>query len=316
MEQIIAIVGPTAVGKTALSFHLADHYGTELISGDAYQIYRHMDIGTAKPTAAELLRFRHHLIDIAEPGEAYSAARFCAMAGDVAHALQRQGKVPVLVGGTGLYVQSFLEGFTFDGSAVDEAARTAARERIAAMGEAELIAYIRQQTEWEVPDWHELVSNEHRLVRLMVAIEKGEGRTFVRSGKDRTLAWPAYVIGLSLPRPVLYERIETRIDVMLEEGWVEEVERLLAAGVDPACQAMKAIGYAELTAYVHGELTLDEAAATIKTRTRHFAKRQLTWFKRMPYIHWFAKEEYDSEDALARAVLTETDAWLARTERP
>ena len=303
MEKVIAIIGPTAVGKTALSFALAEHYGTDLISGDAYQIYRHMDIGTAKPTADELARYHHSLIDIAEPDEPYSAARFCDMAGKAIAEVNGKGKIPILVGGTGLYVQSLLEGYDFQTARMTEADKEAAQARIDALSQEELKAYIETETDWQPPDWHELFSNTHRLTRLVSAIEQGEGKSFVRTGKARDVVYDAYVIGLRLPRDVLYRRIEERVDAMIAAGWVDEVQYLLDKGIPTDCQAMKAIGYQELALYLQGQMPLDDAVARIKTRTRRFAKRQLTWFKRMPYIHWYDKDQYDGEEALIQAVL-------------
>lgn len=307
MEKVIAIVGPTAVGKTALSFALADHYGSDLISGDAYQIYRHMDIGTAKPTADELARYRHYLIDVADPDEPYSAAKFCTMAGDAITKINGEGKIPILVGGTGLYVQSLLEGYDFQASRMAEDDKLRAQAKLEALDEEALKVYIRKETAWEPPDWHELLSNTHRLTRLVSAIEQGEGHAFVRQGKAHDLVYDAYVIGLRLPRDVLYSRIEERVDVMAEGGWIDEVRRLLELGFSPDSQAMKAIGYQELGQYVLGRMPLDEALRQIKTRTRHFAKRQLTWFKRMPYIHWYDKDHYDNEQELIAAVLEDID---------
>lgn len=303
MEKVIAIIGPTAVGKTALSFALAQHYGTDLVSGDAYQIYRHMDIGTAKPTADELARYHHYLINIAEPDEPYSAARFCDMAGRAITAVNEKGKIPILVGGTGLYVQSLLEGYDFQTARMTEADKQAAQARIAAMDEGQLKAYIQRETDWQPPDWHELLANTHRLTRLVSAIERGEGKTFVRAGKAAGLIYDAYVIGLRLPRDVLYARIEERVDAMVTAGWVGEVRHLLDMGIPTDCQAMKAIGYQELALYLQHQMPLEDAVARIKTRTRRFAKRQLTWFKRMPYIHWYDKDQYDGEAALIQAVL-------------
>lgn len=303
MEKVIAIIGPTAVGKTALSFALAQHYGTDLVSGDAYQIYRYMDIGTAKPTADELARYHHYLINIAEPDEPYSAARFCDMAGRAITAVNEKGKIPILVGGTGLYVQSLLEGYDFQTARMTEADKQAAQARIAAMDEGQLKAYIQRETDWQPPDWHELLANTHRLTRLVSAIERGEGKTFVRAGKAAGLIYDAYVIGLRLPRDVLYARIEERVDAMVAAGWVGEVRHLLDMGIPTDCQAMKAIGYQELALYLQHQMPLEDAVARIKTRTRRFAKRQLTWFKRMPYIHWYDKDQYDGEAALIQAVL-------------
>lgn len=303
MEQVIAIIGPTAVGKTALSFALAEYFHTELISGDAYQIYRHMNIGTAKPTADELQRYRHYLIDIAEPGESYSAATFCQMADAAIHEINKKHTIPILVGGTGLYVQSLLEGYQFGASHADETVRQDAKKAIQSFTTEELQSYIIAQTDWQPADWHELLANTNRLVRLMTAIHMGEGRQFVRATKADGLVYQAYVIGLSLPREVLYARIEKRIDMMLEAGWIDEVQQLLAQGISTDCQAMKAIGYQELAAYLQGTMPLELAVAQIKKRTRHFAKRQLTWYRRMPYIHWFEKNNYPSEDALIADVI-------------
>lgn len=303
MNRVIAIIGPTAVGKTALSFTLADQFHTELISGDAYQIYRHMSIGTAKPSDEELRRYTHHLIDIADPSEAYSAALFCTMADKAIQAITAKGTVPIIVGGTGLYVQSLLEGYRFDTTRADEALRDRTKEKIKSLTETDLKDYITAHTAWQPPDWHELLANTNRLIRLLCAIEMGEGRQFVRAAKADGLVYDAYVIGLSLPREVLYRRIEKRIDMMIDGGWIEEVEALLKMGISPHCQAMKAIGYQELAAYIQGDMPLDEAITQIKTRTRRFAKRQLTWYRRMPYIHWFEKERYPSEEALAADVI-------------
>ena len=303
MEQVIAIIGPTAVGKTALSFALAEYFHTELISGDAYQIYRHMNIGTAKPTADELQRYRHYLIDIAEPGESYSAATFCQMADAAIHEINKKHTIPILVGGTGLYGQSLREGYQFGASQADETVRQDAKKAIQSFTTEELQSYIIAQTDWQPADWHELLANTNRLVRLMTAIHMGEGRQFVRATKADGLVYQAYVIGLSLPREVLYARIEKRIDMMLEAGWIDEVQQLLAQGISTDCQAMKAIGYQELAAYLQGTMPLELAVAQIKKRTRHFAKRQLTWYRRMPYIHWFEKNNYPSEDALIADVI-------------
>ncbi|MCH4166780.1 MAG: tRNA (adenosine(37)-N6)-dimethylallyltransferase MiaA [Megasphaera sp.] len=312
MEPLIAIVGPTAVGKTDLSFAIADAFGSDIISGDAYQIYRHMDIGTAKPSVHELAQYRHYLIDVANPGDPWSAAMFCQHAAAVIQTITAAGRMPLLVGGTGLYIQALLEGYDFSGSPMGENEKEQACRRIARSTEEELQTYIRSHTDWEPADWHELFANSHRLNRLIAAIEAGDGAAFVRSGKSGSLVYHAYVIGLSLPRPVLYERIEKRIDAMIAAGWIEEVQRILAEGAPPDCQAMKAIGYEELAAYIQGTMTLADAVERIKIRTRRFAKRQLTWFKRMPYVHWYEKETYADEKELAAAVIADVQEYMAR----
>ena len=307
MNEIIAIIGPTAVGKTALSFKLAERFQTELVSADAYQVYKGMDIGTAKATKDELATYRHHLIDIIEPNEDFSAAAFQEAARTTIEDLHERGKIPILVGGTGLYVQSLLEGYEFKAKRHSREERQAALSRIAALSEEELKAYITEKTGYEPPDWHELLSNSHRLVRLVGAIEKGDGAAAVMPQKAGGPLYHAFVIGLSLPRRVLYERIEKRIDAMIEAGWIDEVQQLLQDGVSPEAQAMKAIGYKELALYLDGQLSLEAASELIKKRTRHFAKRQMTWFKRMPYIRWYEKDDFVTEDELASAVIQDIE---------
>ena len=307
MNEIIAIIGPTAVGKTALSFKLAERFQTELVSADAYQVYKGMDIGTAKATKDELATYRHHLIDIIEPNEDFSAAAFQEAARTTIEDLHERGKIPILVGGTGLYVQSLLEGYEFKAKRHSKEERQAASSRIAALSEEELKAYITEKTVYEPPDWHELLSNSHRLVRLVGAIEKGDGAAAVMPQKAGGPLYHAFVIGLSLPRQVLYERIEKRIDAMIGAGWIDEVQQLLQDGVLPEVQAMKAIGYKELVLYLDGQLSLEAASELIKKRTRHFAKRQMTWVKRMPYIRWYEKDDFVTEDELASAVIQDIE---------
>ena len=316
MNEIIAIIGPTAVGKTALSFKLAERFQTELVSADAYQVYKGMDIGTAKATKDELATYRHHLIDIIEPNEDFSAAAFQEAARTTIEDLHERGKIPILVGGTGLYVQSLLEGYEFKAKRHSKEERQAALSRIAALSEEELKAYITEKTGYEPPDWHELLSNSHRLVRLVGAIEKGEGAAAVMPQKAGGPLYHAFVIGLSLPRQVLYERIEKRIDAMIESGWIDEVQQLLQDGVLPEAQAMKAIGYKELVLYLDGQLSLEAASELIKKRTRHFAKRQMTWFKRMPYIRWYEKDDFVTEVELASAVIQDIEnEWGSKVEQ-
>ena len=316
MNKIIAIIGPTAVGKTALSFKLAERFQTELVSADAYQVYKGMDIGTAKATKDELATYRHHLIDIIEPNEDFSAAAFQEAARTTIEDLHERGKIPILVGGTGLYVQSLLEGYEFKAKRHSKEERQAASSRIAALSEEELKAYITEKTGYEPPDWHELLSNSHRLVRLVGAIEKGEGAAAVMPQKAGGPLYHAFVIGLSLSRQVLYERIEKRIDAMIESGWIDEVQQLLQDGVLPEAQAMKAIGYKELVLYLDGQLSLEAASELIKKRTRHFAKRQMTWFKRMPYIRWYEKDDFVTEDELASAVIQDIEnEWGSKSSK-
>lgn len=303
MDKVVAIVGATAVGKTALSFALAEKLKAPLISGDAYQVYKHMDIGTAKPTPEELRQFRHYFINILQPEQTYSAAQFCIQAKQYIAQYNEQHAIPIVVGGTGLYIQALLEGYEFGAPQSVPAIRTQVIQRIKHSNVATLKAHIYKHTQWEPRDWHELLANKNRLIRLLEAIELGQGKEFIHASKASSPCYDAYVIGLSLPRSVLYERIEKRIDMMIQQGWIDEVRYLLQLGCDMESQAMKAIGYRELAAYIRHELSLEKAVMIIKKRTRQFAKRQITWFKRMPYIHWFAKETYGTESELIQDVM-------------
>lgn len=301
--SLVAIIGPTAVGKTDLSFALAKEYKTELLSGDAYQVYRHMDIGTAKPTKEELQTYRHHLIDIREPNESFSAAAFKELAHTCIVKLNEEGKLPILVGGTGLYVQSLLEGYTFAQPQSDPKRRERIEKAYQAMTDEERADYIRPYVAEEnlTTEW---LHNRHRMIRLMENIELGTIEKKAKKEQEKDLAYHVAVIGLSLPREVLYDRINRRVDLMLEQGWIEETKALLEKGIDRNGQSMKAIGYRTIGQYLDNELTYTQMAEQIKKETRHFAKRQWTWYKRMPYVQWFEKERYHSEDELAQAVIT------------
>ena len=303
VNKLITILGPTAVGKTALSFSLAEAFHSDLVSGDAYQIYRYMDIGTAKPSAKELAAYHHYLIDIANPNEEFSTVLFRDKAIEAISEIQNKGKIPILVGGTGLYVQSLLEGYQFNAPKSDEEIRNKARDFIAARSENELKDFILTSLHWEPADWHELFRNTHRLIRLISAIMTGNGNAYIKSGKAEDLVYDSYVIGLMLPREVLYERINLRVDTMLAAGWIDEVKSLLEHGITINDQAMKAIGYQEIAAYLNGSMALAGVAEAIKIRTRHFAKRQIAWYKRMPYINWYNKNEFADEQALAKQII-------------
>lgn len=302
MDKLITVLGPTAVGKTALSFALAEAFQTELISGDAYQVYKYMNIGTAKPTPEELQRYPHHLINIKEPADRFTAVEFQQLAAQAVATINHAGKWPVLVGGTGLYVQSLLEGYCFGAPKVTLDIRERAAVRYAQSSKLELQAYLQAHTDFDLSHWEELLCNKHRMIRVLELIESGASNDYIKPGKVG-LSYNNIVIGLWLPRDVLYERINRRVELMMETGWVEEVEQLLRMGISVDAQAMKGIGYRDIVTMLAGGLTKAAALEKIQKETRHFAKRQLTWYKRMPYIHWIHKDEYPSEDVMAKQVI-------------
>lgn len=224
------ILGATATGKSALALRLAEILGTEIISADSMAVYKNFNIGTAKPSVQELQRVKHHLIDILEPDERFSVVEFVQLASELITEINSRGKIPIVAGGTGLYIQALLEGYNFS------------------------------------------------------ATSKSQSKFFSDTGE---LRYDALVIGLTAERAELYRRINERTKKMFDAGLVSEVQKLLESGVSPNAQAMLGIGYKETVEYLRGDLSLDEAVSKVSQATRNFAKRQLTWYRRMNYIRFF-----------------------------
>ena len=290
MEQrVLVITGPTATGKSALGVALAKRLDGEIISADSMQLYRGMDIGTAKITAAEAEGVPHHLLDVAAPSEAWSVARWVAAAAEAAEDVFSRGRVPILVGGTGLYIDSLLSGRDFaesgGGSPLREAL-SAEYDRVG--GEA-----FREQLRSVDPDRAEKLhpSDKKRLVRAM-EVFRLTGET-ISAHDERTRAlpprWPSLRVALTYAdREALYARIDARVDAMAAAGLFEETARLLADGLSPESTAMQAIGYKETAACLLGRCTRAEAVEAVKRASRRYAKRQLTWLRRDPELHWIA----------------------------
>lgn len=282
-EKLITILGPTASGKTELGIYLAKHFGSSVISGDAFQIYRHMDIGTAKVTAEEAQGVRHYLVDALEPWEKYSAADFQEKAGAIITAENRAGRIPILVGGTGLYVQALLEGYSFLPKGTG---RSRFEKLLAEGGREALEEELRCRGEMEIPP------DPQRMIRKLELLEAGSGE---KPEKAHELIYDGPVLGIAMDRAVLYDRINRRVHRMIEEGLPEEVDSLLRMGISESAQAMKGIGYKEWVSVLKGECSPEEGEELIQKNTRHFAKRQLTWYRRMPYIRWFDRPAGDHD---------------------
>lgn len=295
MDKLIVVLGPTAVGKTALSIALAKRFHTEVISGDSMLIYRHMDIGTAKPSPVEQDGIVHHLIDIVEPSESFDVTAFLALARQKIRELNERGCVPILAGGTGLYIKALLEGYRFNVTPQNEAFRAEMEKVICECGAEEVhrrLAAVQPETAAR------LHPNDTRRVIRALEVATFGGETVSQQKTDEAARlYDVAVIGLTSERSLLYERINRRVDEMMELGLLREVEELLARGISPEAQAMKGIGYKELVAYLNGTCTLEEAVDEIKKGTRHFAKRQFTWYRKMPYIDWY---EVETKDDLVR----------------
>ena len=293
MNLLITIVGPTAVGKTDLTLDLAEQLHAEVISGDAYQVYKQLNIGTAKPSMDELNRVKHHLIDILESNDSYSVSIFQDQAKEIIASLKDQNILPILSGGTGLYVQSLLENYNFNDVKPDENLRAKLDELYNTKGIEGLRDYaftLGKEHNIEIQ-----YNDKHRLYRAIEILHHGDVDSLRNQTKDG-VSYKGPVIGLMRDRDKLYERINLRVDMMFDIGLIEEVEQLLKSGVNPDCQAFKGIGYKEVVEYMNGRITLDECRDLIKKNTRHFAKRQITWYKRMPYIEWIHIDNDTSKD--------------------
>ncbi len=281
--KLIVIAGPTAVGKTALSIELAKAVGGEIISGDAVQVYRGMDIGSAKITHEEMDGVPHHLIDIMNPDEQYSAAQFKEMAVQLIEQIHSRGRVPMIVGGTGLYIQSVLYDYQYQDEDSDESRRLLNHyEQLSTdvlFRELERVDAAASQTIHR--------NNRQRLLRALI-FKQLHNQSITTQSKNQTISskYDTLLIGLNMPRELLYERINRRVDMMMSSGLVDEVKALMTAGYSDA-RSMRAIGYKELMPYIEGELTEEEAVTQLKQNSRRFAKRQLTWFRNQMSLDWY-----------------------------
>jgi tRNA dimethylallyltransferase len=281
-EKLVVILGPTATGKSKTGILLAQKLGGEIISGDSMLVYRQMDIGTAKPSPAELALVPHHLVNILPPEAAFSVVDFKERAQRLITEINGRGRLPILVGGTGLYIKALLENYTFSRVGEDAGLRRELETLADREGEAALVqklAALDPQQAAQV--------NPHDRRRLIRAIETVLGGEQVSRQAAGTPVYRAAVFGLTLERSQLYERINHRVDVMLAEGLEQETRRLLEADVSPSSLSMRSIGYRQMAQYLAGELDRATMVTKIKQATRNFAKRQCTWYKKMPYIHWF-----------------------------
>ena len=306
MKKLITIVGPTAVGKTDLTLSLAKGYNGEVISGDAYQVYKQLNIGTAKPTTDELAAVPHHLINILEPDDDYSVSIFQQQAKSLIDQLNNNHVVPILSGGTGLYVQSLLENYNFNDIKPNTKLRSELDELYAEYGVDGLREYAQNLAEKGGIEIK--YTDKHRLYRAIELMTAGDYESLIKQTKDG-LSYKGPVIGLQRERSDLYDRINRRVEIMFEQGLVDEVKTLLDSGVNPQCQAFKGIGYKEVIQYLEGLISYDACVDLIQKNTRHFAKRQITWYKRMPYIEWITIDKQTTSNEIfckARTIIEAT----------
>lgn len=285
MADYLAVVGETASGKSALALRLAEELGGEIVNADPFQAYRGLDIGTAKPGADERARVRHHLLDVLEPHEEYSAGEFGRRAAAALEEIRRRGRLPIVVGGSGLYLEALWRGLAPIPEVAAEVRRSW-RRRLAAEG---LETLYRRLEEVDPATASRLAPGDTQRILRALEVESSSGRPL-----SRWLVLPRrpasdlspLKIGLTLPRAVLYDRIRVRLSRMVERGWVEEIAGLLARGVEPSQPAFRAIGYRTLARVVRSEADLPSALSEVERDTRRYAKRQRTWFRREEGVEW------------------------------
>lgn len=292
-QPLIILTGPTASGKTALSVELAKRIGGEIISADSMQVYRYMDVGSAKVTKEEMDGVLHHLIDVLDPQDAFNVVVFQEMAKKAMEEIYQNGHIPIVAGGTGFYIQALLNDIDFTENDGDTKYRQSLEKLAAEQGVNVLHEKLRKVD----PDSADAIhaNNVKRVIRALEFYEKTGKRISEHNEEERQKESPynfAYYV-LNMDRARLYSRIDVRVDKMVEDGLVEEVEKLRSMGCTRDMVSMQGLGYKEILDYLNGELSLDEAVYVLKRDTRHFAKRQLTWFKREKEVTWVNQEEFD-----------------------
>jgi tRNA dimethylallyltransferase len=298
IEPLAVLVGPTAVGKTAISLPVAEALQAEVLNVDSRQLYRYMDIGTAKPTWAQRTRIPHHLLDLLAPDERSTAAQFMVAARQVVGEVQARGKRVLVVAGSGLYLQALLYGLMPAPSA-HEPLRAALRTRADLEGSRELHRWLQRLDPDLATQYHP--NDRIRLVRaLEVILLTGEPFSIQRRRHEaHDACYPYVAVGLTRERADLHDRIARRMDAMLAAGWLEEAEMLVTQGYTRACTAMNSLGYRELLAYLEGQSTWPDTVQAISRATRLFAKRQLTWFRKMPHLSWLNLSHLDEQTAVS-----------------
>ena len=300
-KELVIIAGPTASGKSAVSVALAGMIDGEIISADSMQVYRSMDIGSAKITEEEMQGIRHHLIDIKDPAEDFNVSVFCEKASEAYREIRERKRLPILCGGTGFYIRAFLYGIDFAEGETDAGVRQSIERRAGAAG----IKSMEEELRAFDPVSAELYRGN--LKRIIRAIEYHELTGQLMSGKNarersRAPVYDAAYFVLNMPREILYGKIDTRVDMMMERGLVDEVIRLRESGVTRDMTSMQGLGYRQISDYLDGRYDLETATEEIKKQTRHFAKRQLTWFRREKNVRWIDISKEDTAEKTAEII--------------
>lgn len=304
-KPLIILTGPTAVGKTKLSIELAKAVNGQMISADSMQVYRHMDIGTAKIRSEEMQGIPHYLIDVLDPWESFDVVRFQTMAKEALEKIYAAGAIPIVVGGTGFYIQALLYDIDFDENDSETDYRSELQSFADRHGVEALHDRLRQVDEKSADMIHP--NNIKRVIRALEFYHQTGTRISEHNETQRQKESPYRFVYFVLDdeRERIYRRIDQRIDQMLDQGLVAEVKQLRDMGCTRDMVSMQGLGYKEILAYLNGECTLEEAVYILKRDTRHFAKRQLTWFRREQEVRWIERQEYPDEAAMLQAMLAQ-----------
>ena len=301
-RPLVVIVGPTAVGKTDVSILVAERLGGEIVSADSMQIYKYMNIGTAKPTPEEMRAVKHHMIDIVEPWQEFSVAQFQRQARGCIEDIHCRGKLPIVVGGTGLYINSLTFDLDFANTMSDPKFRAELHELARERGKEYLYEWLVRVDPDTAKRLH--VNDLRRVIRALEVYHcSGKPMSEYNTGMRSEAPYNLVIFGLTMPREELYRRIEKRVDRMMDEGLVDEVKGLLERGCTREMVSMQGLGYKEVIGYLEGEYTLSEAVELLKRNTRRFAKRQFTWFKRDDRIIWIDIRENEDKDKIANSIV-------------
>lgn len=308
-NKIIIIAGPTAVGKTEFAIETALHFNGEVVSCDSMQLYKYMDIGSAKPTQEECSRVRHHLIDQVDPREDFSVLTYEKLAKNAIKDILSRGKIPVIAGGTGLYLNALLYDMDFSEEPADLMLRKNLENEFKEKGAMYLYDKLKNLDYDSASRIHP--NNTKKVIRAIEAATLGKPIQDISKNLKKSSLYDPILIGLTRERTELYHRINMRVDILLKQGLLEEVRKLMDMGLDESDISMKGIGYKEIIGFFNGAYCLDEAVELVKKNTRHYAKRQLTWFKRYENMKWFNLTNYrDSSEALE-----EIFQWIIKVEK-
>lgn len=302
-EKLVVILGPTGVGKTALSLGLAKALNGEIISCDSMQIYKYMDIGSDKILSHQQEGIRHHMLDLVYPDEDFTVSDYKNISEEIISNLNSENKLPLLVGGTGLYINSLVYKLNFTKVEANQELRDELEEEAKEMGNE----YVHSKLKKVDPESAERIHpNDLKRVIRALEIYKESGKTMAEYNKNfrqPNLKYDLYMVGLTMDRTKLYERINKRVDLMIEDGLLNEVSSLLEKGYTQDMVSMQGIGYKELIEYLEGNISLEESVELIKQKSRNYAKRQLTWFRRDERINWYNKDNFESDKDLEKIIL-------------